>query len=176
MTSNFFKLVIACVVVLAAFIGHSIWYATLAAKSANVASLQNQIDAKSETMSRIASARAALTEISGAEVSLQNYFVPETNMVAFIDGLQTEGNAQGVALNVLSVSAGTGDQPMFILALTIKGTFDAVMRTVGVIEYTPYYVSTSGLSLVKNDKDNWQADLKLLVGSIAVAASTPLTP
>ena len=98
-------------------------------------------------------------------------------MVAFINDLEARGRVQGVAVNVLSVSAGgETKQPTLTLVLTVQGTFDAVMRTVGAIEYAPYALSISGLSLGqdgKDIKDSWRADLKLRVGSLSANATTP---
>lgn len=174
MKVHFFHLVAALTVAVAALVGYGFWYAAIAADSAAVANLQSRITAKAETVSRIISARAALAEISGNEAVVQSYFVPETGVVAFIDGLEALGKAQGTVVSILSVSAGAvGAQPTFMLSLTVKGAFDAVMRTVGAIEYAPYDLSISGLSLMRNDKNDWQADLKLLVGSVSTATSTP---
>lgn len=177
MKYHFFHLAAALMVAIATLVGYGFWYATIADESAVVANLQNQIIAKTETMSRIVSARASLTEIADAEAAVQSYFVPETGVVAFIDGLEAQGKTQGTAVNVLSVSAGSaGTQPIFVLSLAIKGTFDAVMRTVGAIEYAPYDLSISELSLIQDDAKNWQADFKLLVGSVKIGTSTPSTP
>ncbi|MFA5942786.1 MAG: hypothetical protein WC798_03930 [Candidatus Paceibacterota bacterium] len=173
MRSHVFHLIVACAISIAALAGYSLWYVAVAKKSADVAGLQNQIDAKTETASRIASARAVLADVAGAEAAVQSYFVPETGVVAFISGLEARGRAQGAAVSVLSVSTTQGARPTLLFALTIKGTFDAVMRTVGVIEYAPHDISFSGLSLVQNEEGDWQADLKLVVGSVGASARTP---
>lgn len=175
MKSHFFHLVIAFVICGVALIGYGFWYTAVSAKSAAVANIQSQIVAKKETITRAASARVTLTEISGAQATLQNYFVPETGVVSFIDGLELEGKTLRTTVNVLSVSTGSSKtQPTLSFSLTIKGTFDAVLRTVGAIEYAPYDISVSGFSLMQDGKDNWQADLNLSVGSMTVATSTSL--
>lgn len=174
MKSHLIHLVIVLMTGIAVLIGYGFWYATIASKSAAVANLQSQIIAKTETMSRIASARASLAEIADAEATVQSYFVPETGMVTFIDGLETQAKTQGATTSVLSVSTGViNTQPIFTLALAITGAFDAVLSTVGAIEYAPYDLSVSGLSLVQNGKNSWQANLNLTVGSIQTATSTP---
>jgi hypothetical protein len=176
MKRHLFHLAAALMVALATLVGYGFWYATIADESAVVANLQNQIIAKTETMSRIVSVRAKLAKIAEDKTTVQSYFVLETDVVAFIDGLEEQGKAQRTAVNVLSVSAGSEDtQPIFVLSLAIKGTFDAVMRTVGAIEYAPYDLSISELSLIQDDAKNWQADLKLLVGSVKIGTSTPNT-
>ena len=172
--SHFF---IALVTGIAVFVGYGVWYAVISEKSTAVAGLQNQIDTKTETAGRVASARAAISEIAGDEATVQNYFVPKNGVVSFINGLEAQGQANGsAAVSVLSVSTGSkGTHQTLILSLTIKGTFDAVMRTVGAIEYAPYDLSISSFSLVQDTKNSWNANLGLIVGSTnsETATTTP---
>ena len=88
-------------------------------------------------------------------------------MVAFIDTLEGRGRSLGATVNVLSVSTG-GDSahPTLELTLSIKGSFDAVMRTVGSIEYAPYAISISSLLVGKDVKESWMANLKMRVASV----------
>ena len=176
MKSSLLHFVTVLFVCVAVFFGYGLWYTVIANKSASVANLQDQIDIKAETATHAALTRAAMAEISGDENTVQSYFVPKTSVVAFINYLETQGQAQKSTVNVLSVSTGTaGKQQVLILSLTIKGTFDAVMRTIGTIEYAPYDISISTLSLGKDDKNSWHANLGLIVGSVdsKVATSTP---
>ena len=163
---NFIGALLVCSAVLA---GYGVWYAAIASKSAAVAHLQNQIDTTNENASRATSARAALAEIADDEATVQNYFIPETGVVVFINDLETRGRSQGAAINVLSVStSGTSIQPTLTLSLTIGGTFDAVMRTVGMIEYAPYNISIITISLT-HEATVWRASLNMIVGSVPVS-------
>ena len=174
MKSHFLHLAIALIIFMIALIGYGSWYAAISAKSAAVAGLKSQIVEKKQATGRIASARTALAEIAGDEADVQSYFVSETGVVSFINELEKRGQSQGTAVNVLSVSTGsTSEQPTLSLALSVKGTFNAVMRTVGAIEYMPYDLSIAGLSLAQDDKSNWHANLNLIVGSTKTATSTP---
>lgn len=173
MKSPLIQFVGALVLLISSVLGYGVWYATIAAQSASVANLESQINTKTAAASRVASARAALAKIAGDEAAVQSYFVPETGVVSFIDDLETRARAQGTVLSVLSVStSGTGAQSAFVFALTINGSFDAVMRTVGAIEYAPYALSISALSLGQDPKKGWNANLSLLVGSIAQPSAT----
>ncbi len=167
----------AVLVCVAALAGYAQWYGVISEKSAAVADLQNQIDTKTETRGRISAARAALAGAIGDEAAIQNYFVSETGVVAFIGALEAVGKAQGAKVNVLSVSAtGTASRPSLTFLLSVKGTFDAVLRAVGAIEYAPYAVSLSMLSVRRDSEgDGWQASLKLIANSISadVATNTP---
>ena len=176
MRSPLVHLIAALILCTISFVGYGVWYAAIAEKSAAVADLENRINIKTDTASRIASARAALAEISGDEAAVRSYFIPETGIVAFIDSLQSHGRAHGAAVSVLSVSSGgTSAHPTFIFAITIKGSFNSVMNTVGAIEYLPYALSVSSLSLGQDGKNSWHAALNLLVSSVplSAAANTP---
>ncbi len=177
MKSPFIHLILSIVISALALAGYGAWYATVSAKSASATVLQDRIDIKTEAVSRMATTRAAFTEIAGDEAAVQSYFVPETSVVSFIDGLEARGRSLGTAISVLSVSTETvSSQPMLAFDLSIKGTFDAVMRTVGVIEYAPYAISIVAFSTGYDKKNSlWSANLKLRVGSVPgkTATSTP---
>lgn len=172
MRTPFVQLALAFAVCAAATAGYWFWYGVVAAKSVSVTALQGRIDANMDAASRRAAARAALADMAGDETVVRDYFVSETGIVAFIDGLEALGRAVGnTTVSVLSVSTGgTGERPAFKFSLLVKGTFDGVMRTVGAIEYAPYAISVSSFSVAKNDKNDWQANLVFLAGS---ATSTP---
>lgn len=172
MRSSLAHLFSALVICGIAFVGYGAWYMTVVSLSSTAADLQNQIDAKTESASRIASARAAIAEIGNDEAVVQNYVVSEDGVVAFITDLEARGKALGAVVDVLSVSKGTeGARTKLVFLLAVKGTFDAVMRTLGSIEYAPYDLSLSGVLLGQDAKDSWHADLKLLVGSTSASTT-----
>lgn len=176
MKPPFIHAVLACLVCGAALVGYRVWYGIIEEKSAVVAALENQITSHLEAESSITVAQTSLAQIAEYENSIQNYFVPETNIALFNDNLEMQGKAQGATVTVLSVAkSGTTLRPMLALALSIQGTFDAVMRTIGVIEYAPYAVTITGLSLQHAEEKLWHANLNLNVGSVstAIATSTP---
>lgn len=173
MKSSLIHLLPALAISFAVGAGYVVWYGIVSDKSREVAGLQNQIIAASETISRIASARAALTEIAGDEAKVQSYFVSETGVVSFINELEARGFARESTIDVTSVSTGgSPSRPMLILTLSIQGTFDSVMRTVGSIEYSPYDISVSSFSIGQDLKDTWRATLGLKVGSVPAKAAT----
>jgi len=177
MSSSLPRIIIVLIVCSVALASYGAWYSVLSGKSATVADLQNKIDTKTETVNRLAATRATLASIANDEATVQNYFVQEIGVVGFIDSLEARGRARGASMRVLSVSTGgTAAQPALVLTLSAKGTFDAVMRTVGSIEYAPYDLSISTLSVGWDAKDSWHADLTLLVGSVPATRSATSTP
>lgn len=176
MKSPLLQLVAALTLSVVALIGYAAWYAAIADTSNAVANIESQIEAKTQAQSRIASTRAALAEIAGDETAMRGYFVSETGVVAFIDDLEARGRTHGAVVSVLSVSTtNAGGHPAFALGVSVKGVFDAVMRTLGVIEYAPRDLSVSTLSLTQVAKNSWRADLNLVVSSVS-ASSTALVP
>jgi Tfp pilus assembly protein PilO len=167
MKSSASHIVIACIICAMVFLVHGFLYTVIAKKSTTAAELQNQIDLKREKIKNIASSRAALSGIAKEESVVNKYFVSESEVVSFIADLQASGLSQGAVVKVLSVSTGNANmRPSLTLSLTIAGAFDAVMKTVGMIEYSPYYLTISKFSISKDDKKTWKSDIEIVAGSI----------
>lgn len=176
MTPSFIRLMLACAVALIALLGYSAWYGVVAGESSAVASMEGEIEAKSAARSRVAAARAVLAEIAGDEATIREYFVPDTGAVSFIDGLEARGRAQGADISVRSISTGKANaHAAFLLTVSIAGAFNAVMQTLGSIEYAPYDLSVANLVLNKNASGTWQATADLAVG-LTHATTTTTTP
>lgn len=173
MKSAFTHLLGSCIVCGLAIVGYWVWYGMVEHESAQIVLLENQILTNAQTEKRVAAARASLSQIEGYETRIQNYFITETAVPSFIDTLQLQGEAQGTKISVLSVSKETvAGQSMLALALSIGGTFDAVMRTTGAIEYAPYAIMISGYSIQNDAANSWHASMTLFVGLSAPTAST----
>ena len=167
MKSPLVRLIVMIVLMSAVIGGYVAWYAAIVKLSVTSASIQSEIIKKTEMASRVSSARVALSEVSGEGYALQQYFVSETDVVAFIDNLEEHAKSQGSSITVRSVSKKTKSaRPALALALSVEGTFDAVVRTVGIIEYFPYDISIDDFSLGRDQDGIWHAELSLVVGSI----------
>ncbi|MFZ1074974.1 MAG: hypothetical protein WAN50_01210 [Minisyncoccia bacterium] len=177
MKSPLVHLIIAIAICAAALGAYGWWYADISAKSAVVADLETQIAEKSGDMNQLTATRSALGEITDDEALVQGYFVSGSSVVNFIENIEALGSAQSATVNVLSVSAGgSAARPTLAFSISVKGTFDAVMRTVGAIEYAPYAISMSSLSVGEDGKDSWHADLSLIVGSLPAKTTATSTP
>ncbi|MFM2331114.1 MAG: hypothetical protein RLZZ26_621 [Candidatus Parcubacteria bacterium] len=180
MKSPFIHLIFWLLICAGVLIGYGVWYTTVTSKSAEVADLERQIVDKTQTSARAAATRTALAEIAGDETLVQSYFVSEAGVVPLIDDLQKRASSQSAEMKVLSVStAGASAQggTALLLTVSIDGTFDAVMRTVGTVEYAPYDISISKFAIHKVAKTSWHADLELTVGSIpAPSGGAPASP
>jgi hypothetical protein len=171
MKSPLIHLIVWACVCAAALVGYSVWFAAVESKSMAVAALENKIKTKNETSARVTEARAILAKIAEDESLVRGYFVPETKIVSFINALEGLSSEQKTEMKVLSVST-RGDAQHANLELrisaSVQGAFDAVMRTVGAIEYAPYHISITKFSVTNGEKDSWSASLELVVGSMPV--------
>ena len=168
MKSSLHQLIVAICICITVIAGYAVWHTVLSTMDTVIAKLESDILIKTEKANKIAATRAMLSGIAGDEAGIRDYFVPETGVAAFIDSLEAYGREQGSTVSVLSVS--TESLPMrsiLTISLTVKGTFESIMRTVGVIEYGPYELSISKLAVAKNDKNRWSTGLTTLEGRLA---------
>ncbi len=170
-------LIISVVVLTLVLIGYAGLRIVVADKSVAVASLTSQIQQKSDAASRVAVARVALAELASDETIVRGHFVPQTNVVNFINDLQDRGSTLGTTVDITSVAATNSKlRPMLQLVIGIRGTFDAVLRSLGSIEYAPYDLSVTGLSLTLDTKGAWVASVNISVGSTPMSAATSTSP
>lgn len=173
MKSSLVTCAVAAAVGLLACAGYGLWYRAVAAKSAAVADLEHQITTTLQTAKRLTAVRATLAQITADEMLVRNYFVPQTEVVSFINDLEARGSALKAAVHVASVSTGgTTVRPTLEFAISVNGSFDAVMRTIGAIEYAPYALSVKQLSFRRGATNDWYADMHIGVESVSANPST----
>ena len=175
MRPSFFHLLAALAVLTFVGVGYGFWYRIVAGESARSAGLAQQIETKKETAKRASAVQTALTELESDEGAVEDYFVSEKNIVAFLGRLESLGSGIGAKVTVASVGALSGAGQTLSVALGISGSFDVVMRTVGAIEYAPYAITVSSFTMAKGEGASgvlWHANLVVGVGSTATGATT----
>jgi hypothetical protein len=91
--------------------------------------------------------------------------------VAFLGDLEKQGKAQGAAVEVLSVTDQDATKRRISLSLKITGSFDAVVRTLGTIEYGPYdavltNVTLDSVAAKENAPAVWTAAVVISFGTV----------
>ncbi len=132
--------------------------------------LEQDVIAKQEESLRVASAKSALPILTRSEEELLQYRTKSSDIVPFLERLEKQGRAQGVVVEVLSVNPESGTQNRISLSLTMRGSFDAVVRSIGIIEYGPYdsIVKTVALdsgSDTESKTATWTAAVVLSLGT-----------
>lgn len=166
-------LAIAVILALAALGGYFFWYGYVQQLSRDAVSLASDISAKDAARVRAASARSAEADLASQEAFLSSHLVATADIVSFLEGLEKTGRTFGAAVHVASVSdTAKSADGRISLSLSVDGSFDAVMRTVGAIEEGPYAMTVQDLSLNTADGSSWTATGTFLAGT-ALASTTP---
>lgn len=175
-------LIIASVIVIASIGAFVVEYYVLDNSQTRVTELQKQVLDQKAEIARAERARSALASLDTNENTLQSFFLKKDNIVSFIESLQATGKGTGASVQVVSVSddKSTG-HPRISVSLLISGSFDAVMRTVGILENGSYDTVLSSLTLdsgsptVKGVRE-WSAATTLSVGLYQLPVTPPTKP
>lgn len=165
------QLSLALAVLVGVLTAYGAWYVVVGQASATSAALATEIETKTQESARVASAREALETLATDEASIQAYFIRQEDIVTFLERLESSGTALGSVVEVVSVGAEDGDErPHIRLSLKITGSFDAVMRTLGAIEYGPYDSAITSVTLDTLPSENgpsgrWTAAATLTLGT-----------
>jgi len=120
----------------------------------------------------VTNAEETLAALAEDETSLEAYFVSPDGIVSFLEELERSGKDLGSTVEVISVSPIASDERITI-ALRIIGSFTAVMRTLGSIEYGPYDARTIGTVLDTRPSDNTSEWTAAVTFSVATLPETP---
>lgn len=143
--------------------------------------VQRQITDKKAEIERARKAQSSLSSLGANEEVIHSYSLSREDIVGFLEALQTTGSRLGSSVQVLSVADDKANpHPRVTISLLVVGTFDSVMRTIGVLENAPYDSSISSLTLSSQTQEKkatlWSAATILTVGLERQASSTPTKP
>ena len=181
MKKQLILLVISAIVLLATLGAYVFWYSIVIAKSTEANTLASQIATQSNASAQAAQAKTVIAQLATQESTIDQYFVSTSQVVPFLEQLQSIGKFLGAKVQVVSVAAVPGTPYGHLdLALSITGPFDAVSRTVGAIEYGPYDSSISTFSLntsvapgdISSSSPQWTANATFSIGAQTGTASS----
>lgn len=115
---------------------------------------------------RIEDAKNALGTLAESEARILDYFVPESDVVPFLEEIGATGDSLGSAVEVVGVSAdaGEGGRGHMTLSLRITGGFGSVMRTIGALEFGPFDSKLISVSL-DGGEERWTASAVYSIGT-----------
>ena len=162
-------------------------YNRVSARSVQANTLSQQIKNQNDATVKAALAQTELTQLSTQQAAITQYFISTSDVVPFIEKIQAIGKFLGADVQVVSVAAAPASPYGHLnLSVSITGTFNAVAKTVGAIEYQPYNTSITSLSLSTTNPANtgtttatstlltWNAAVVFSVGAITNAAPSTL--
>ena len=173
----YIHVIVMALVLFGALSVYGVWYSRIGKESANAVSLEQQIRVKTETASKAEEAKSQLTKALSDRAAITGYFVNTNDVVPFLETLQATGAKYGSKVAVESVSSQPAEPHALLqLSVSITGSFDSVLRTLGAIEYEPYDTTVSNVTLDTPDGKEWTAALSMNVGTIDTPVSTaPVT-
>lgn len=146
-----------------------VWYGIVGAASIRVIELKSHIEAKDEETVQLSTARRTLALLEAQGLVLADYFVSEEDVVTFLERIEGTGQSVGTRIDVISVSQDTADKTRIMVSVQVDGTFDAVVRTLGALEYSAHDIQTTSLSVRKIDNGElgttWNAAVTFSVGA-----------
>lgn len=115
---------------------------------------------------RIREAQGALAALSANEARVTGYFLNEAAIVDFLEEVESAGDALGATVTVVAVNNERGAAPPRVsVSLRVTGSFDAVMRTIGVVEYGPYDGVITTVTMDDQGDGAWGASVTYSVGT-----------
>lgn len=156
---------------------YAAWYATVARQTAEATALRAELLAREAAGGRAAQARRALETIEIEERRVYGHLVSPNDIVPFLETLEAAGEEVGTDVEVVSVGEAPAGVSRITLSLRIKGSFNAVLRALGAIEYQPYDIRLTNLTFdtVVTEggvSSEWTAAAMFSVG-MQTASTTP---
>lgn len=138
------------------------WYVQVTTEIAQSEALAAEAQMLGEEFSRSALARTELAALAVDEAFVAGRFLPVPEIVEFLEELETTGRSFGAQVSVVSVADATTKGRLSV-ALSIAGSFDAVMRTIGAVEYGRYASVVRNLTLDTAGEGEWSASMTMEV-------------
>lgn len=146
--SGFLGILVAAACFLAAAGAYAAWHADVRKEAAEAAGFQAALRAEEAAGGRAAFERRAREALVGEEARIATYLVSPGEIVPFLESLEATGDRLGAEVAVVSVGDAPGAGASRIpLALSVTGSFDAVVRTLGALEYQPYDIRITSMTL-----------------------------
>lgn len=101
-----------------------------------------------------------ITEIKSLQDSINSYFVDPNKVDTFVGYLEKIGGNVGGEVTVLSIEVPPKTKNIISFELSIKGTFEEVMKTITLLENIPYQIDITQAYLNKDIIQGTQGDVK----------------
>lgn len=179
---TFTHLILSAVLLVIALGGYGVWFTLASKQSAHAALLAREIKNKQQDSARVSLIKSSLSVLEKDEESVQSYFVSTTDVVTYLGSLEELGKSLGAEVEVLSVSADKEKPSGHLnLSLRITGSFAAVTKTLGAIEYQPYDTVLKNVTLdspggIASSTPVWTAAAVIVVGTTPTPKPNILPP
>lgn len=125
---------------------YALWYYEVQQEAKKSGELQVQIQTTIESAVTAAETSDALAALAADEAAIEGYRIKLADIVSFLERIEGTGRALSSSVEVVTVADKPGSDGRMMLTIRIMGTFDAVLRTLGAIEYGPYDSKVTSLT------------------------------
>lgn len=137
-------------------------------KSANerTSGLLNEIELQSKEEDVLKSLKSLVQETAPLHAKLDTYFVSPEGVASFIGLLEAVGNRIGADVTITSVekidTEKAKDVEVLRVVLNATGSWERVIRFLGIIEFLPYQTTVDQVLLTRTAK-GWRIDTTISV-------------
>lgn len=170
LSSQHYMLAILSVAAIAVSIGAYVFMYRTAMQSAVSAAAARASVAAAKDAEREAEEQGSIYQkTAAARASLPSFLVNDNNALAFIQKVESVGKESGAAVSISSLSSGAapGSSKQAVSAIvSMNGSWQAVMRAIGLVESLPYALSVRSVNLNSSPAavaPAWSASISLSV-------------
>lgn len=171
MSRSLAQLLVALGVLMVAGGLYAFWYYEVQQEAKQSGELQVQIQSTIESAVTAAETSDTLASLATDEAAIESYHIKLADIVSFLERIEGTGRALNASVEVVTVADKPGSDGRMALTVRVMGSFDAVLRTLGAIEYGPYDSKITNLTFdTPATGGAWTAVAAL---SVAVDATAP---
>ncbi len=175
MKKDFTSLILTTSIFLTVALGASIIYFFKIIQNENmyIFQVENTLYEKNINKNNAEDLRDKFTEMAAIDKQVSSYFVDQSKINLFINYLEELGSKNDANLTVESVDTPAGKSNTISVKVSIKGSFNHIMKVLSLLENSPFYVDITQSFINKEivdttDKEasttsNWQADVSFSV-------------
>lgn len=167
MKSARLHLIVSAILALAAIAAYGAWYMFVQQGSQETATLSNELAGKEATHAHAQVSKGQEVVLADKQAFTATHLLATADAVSFLERLEGTGRTLGAKVSVASVDDAHKDSGSLDISLSISGSFDAVMRTLGAIEHGQPAAVAKSMTL-SGGGATWSAS-----GVITVATQTP---
>lgn len=151
---------VAVLFAVVSILAYAWWQSMVAQTLTQATEVTAKAKAVEQELSEITHAKQEVASLEENEQFVRERFLPLEDIVLFLERLEETGQKYGATVSVVSVGDAKTSNRVSV-ALSAEGSFNAVMKTVGAIEYGPYASAVTSLTLDGGGEGNWNASFIL---------------
>lgn len=118
-------------------------------KNQQASIILQQINKKTTEGGNVETLKKVIEDTTIKRQQLKSYIVDDNHIDEFVSWIENEGDSIGVPITINSVSVSPTKKNILSVSFNGSGSFDKVMKTISLIEYSPYQIHINKLSLNK---------------------------